>query len=98
MIMFVEGMMLVFQGYLPWAWDFSGFLAINAGLISNSSSNLYAEIVVTVIFIVLLTIHDTVISLPFELVKTFVIEQNHGFNKSTVALYFSDKVQLLAHF
>jgi len=93
MIMFVEGMMLVFQGYLPWAWDFSGFLAINAGLISNSSSNLYAEIVVTVIFIVLLTIHDTVISLPFELVKTFVIEQNHGFNKSTVALYFSDKAK-----
>lgn len=84
--------MLLFQGYLPWAWDCAAALAIQAGLISNECSFLYAEIVVTVIFVVILTIHDTIISLPFELVKMFVIEQNHGFNKSTVKLFFQDKV------
>ena len=91
-ILFVEGLMLLFQGYLPWAWDFASSIAIQSGLISESCTMLYAEIVVTFIFILLLTIHDTIISLPFSLFKTFVVEQNHGFNKSTVGLFFRDMV------
>lgn len=84
--------MLLFQGYLPWTWDFASSIAIQSGLISNSCTLLYAEIAVTFIFILLLTIHDTIISLPFSLFKTFVVEQNHGFNKSTVGLFFRDMV------
>ena len=87
--------MLLFQGYLPWTWDFASSIAIQSGLISNSCTLLYAEIAVTFIFIILLTIHDTIISLPFSLFKTFVVEQNHGFNKSTVGLFFRDMVRIL---
>jgi CAAX prenyl protease N-terminal, five membrane helices len=53
---------------------------------------LYAEIVVTFLFMIILTMHDTLLSLPFSLFKTFVVEQNHGFNKSTLGLFFHDKV------
>ena len=33
---------------------------------------------------------DTIISLPFGLYKTFVIEEKHGFNKQTMSLYIKD--------
>ena len=96
-ILFMEGLLLLFQGYLPWSWDFASSIAIHTGLISNDCSLLYAEIAVTFIFMLLLTIHDTIISLPFSLFKTFVVEQTHGFNKSTLSLFFRDMVSHL-HF
>lgn len=91
-ILFVEGMLLIIMGYLPWAWDTAATGAINVGILTESSSVLYTEIVITFIFILILTIHDTVLSLPFSLFKNFVIEENHGFNKSTMYLFFYDKV------
>jgi STE24 endopeptidase len=91
-ILFVEGLLLIFQGYLPWAWDTAATLAIYAGVISNDSSALFTEVTITFIFILILSTHDIIIDLPFSLFKTFVVEQNHGFNKSTVGLFFYDKV------
>lgn len=91
-ILFVEGFLLIFQGYLPWSWDTAATLAGMAGIITNESSDLFTEITITFVFILILTTHDIIIDLPFSLFKTFVVEQNHGFNKSTVALYFYDKV------
>eukprot|EP01035_Chromulina_nebulosa_P021089 gene21089-27328_t len=41
------------------------------------------------------TVHDTIISLPFAFYGTFVVEQKHGFNKTTVALFFRDKALTL---
>ena len=97
-ILYVEGLLLVFQGYLPWAWDTAGSFAVYLGVISPTSGMLYAEIIVTFLFIIILTIHDTLLSLPFSLFKTFVVEQNHGFNKSTLSLFFFDKVSSAAFF
>lgn len=37
---------------------------------------------VTCVFTVLLSLHDTVLCLPFGLYSTFVVEQKHGFNKT----------------
>ena len=91
-ILFVEGFLLIFQGYLPWSWDTAATLAASVGLISEETSALFTEITITFIFILILTTHDILIDLPFSMFKTFVIEQNHGFNKSTVALYLYDKV------
>lgn len=91
-ILFVEGLLLIFQGYLPWAWDTAGSVAVRLGLIASTSNVLYAEIIVTFLFMIILTMHDTLLSLPFSLFKTFVVEQNHGFNKSTLALFLQDKV------
>ncbi len=36
---------------------------------------------------------NTIISLPFSLYSTFVIEEKYGFNKSSLGLFFSDKLK-----
>jgi STE24 endopeptidase len=41
-------------------------------------------------FLFITSVLDTVISLPFGLYKTFVIEEKHGFNKQTMSLYIKD--------
>jgi STE24 endopeptidase len=42
---------------------------------------------------VLLTISSTIISMPFSLYQTFVIEERHGFNKQTLKLFISDTIK-----
>ena len=37
-------------------------------------------------------LHDTLFNIPFSIYKTFIIEQKHGFNKSTILLFIKDKV------
>ncbi|CAJ0577495.1 unnamed protein product, partial [Mesorhabditis spiculigera] len=37
-----------------------------------------------------------IITLPFDLYDTFVIEQKHGFNKQTLGFYFTDQLKKLA--
>lgn len=41
-------------------------------------------------FVALLMIIVSVIELPFDLYRTFVIEQRFGFNKMTIAMFFGD--------
>jgi STE24 endopeptidase len=36
---------------------------------------------------------STVPSLPLSLYQTFVLEEKHGFNKTTVGLFFADLVK-----
>jgi STE24 endopeptidase len=38
-------------------------------------------------------IASQIISLPLGLYSTFVIEEKHGFNKQSVALYFTDMIK-----
>jgi hypothetical protein len=48
---------------------------------------------ITLVFTLLLSTHDTILALPFSLYSTFVIEQKHGFNKTvchtTMSLSFN---------
>jgi STE24 endopeptidase len=95
-ITFIEGVSLLLLGYLPYAWDTAETLCFRFNLTSHSNSLLFQEIVITSVFVFLLTLHDTVFSLPFSLYKTFVVEEKHGFNKSTYALFFRDKLLMIA--
>mmetsp|Transcript_26156 Transcript_26156/g.43581 ORF Transcript_26156/g.43581 Transcript_26156/m.43581 type:complete len:464 (+) Transcript_26156:53-1444(+) len=94
---FVEGIAFVLLGYLPYAWDLSGTAtaSIFNMLSITESSSLFQEIVVTWVFVVLMSVVDTLINMPFSLYSTFVVEEKHGFNKSTVALFFQDKAMTL---
>ena len=47
------------------------------------------EIKVSIVFFALWEAMDTVLGLPVSLYSTFVVEQRHGFNKSTVGLYIA---------
>ncbi|CAB3408529.1 unnamed protein product [Caenorhabditis bovis] len=47
----------------------------------------------SVLFIVVNSIFDVLIDLPWDLYSTFVIEEKHGFNKQTIGFYFIDRVK-----
>mmetsp|Transcript_27667 Transcript_27667/g.38113 ORF Transcript_27667/g.38113 Transcript_27667/m.38113 type:complete len:472 (-) Transcript_27667:1008-2423(-) len=95
----IEGLSMICLGYLPFMWDSSKSLSTSilvAVYPNQETSQLFNEIMITWVFIVLTTLLDTVIKLPFSLYSTFVVEQRHGFNKSTLALFFQDKLLTLA--
>lgn len=98
LFMFVEGVAFLLLGYLPYAWDFAASLVSTYKLpyFATPYSPIFEEILITWAFIVIMTISDTIISLPFSLYSTFVVEQKHGFNKSTVGLFFQDKIMTIA--
>jgi STE24 endopeptidase len=48
---------------------------------------------ISLAFFGILTIASDILSLPFDLYATFVIEEKYGFNKTSPALYFSDKIK-----
>ncbi|KAF9348497.1 CAAX prenyl protease 1 [Mortierella sp. NVP85] len=73
---------------LPWLWGVSGVV-----LFKLTGYDSEYEISQSVIFFALQTILHTIISLPFSLYSTFVIEERHGFNKQTMKLFFSDIVK-----
>lgn len=50
----------------------------------------------TLMFLLLTTLLEMVISFPFEWYSTFRIEAKHGFNKSTMSLFLTDKVKSFA--
>lgn len=51
------------------------------------------EILQGLLFMAVLYVGSTLISLPFELYDTFVIEEKYGFNKTTLATFFADKAK-----
>ena len=50
-------------------------------------------IIITLIFFGIIIIGSDIISIPFSLYRTFVIEEKFGFNKSTKKLFFLDKIK-----
>ena len=53
----------------------------------------YGDIVTGLFFFGGLFIITDILNLPFGLYRTFVIEEKFGFNKTTLATYFADKVK-----
>jgi len=51
------------------------------------------EIVITLIFFGIITVGSDILSTPFSYYQTFVIEEKFGFNKSTITLFFTDKLK-----
>jgi STE24 endopeptidase len=50
----------------------------------------FNELISGIIFIVLLMIAKSILSLPFSIYSTFVIEEKFGFNKTTVKIFLLD--------
>lgn len=87
----------ILGGYLPWAWDSAE--ALSAALVTYTGSSLSAftlEVLTTWLFIVVFTCVDSLLTLPFSLYSTFVLEERHGFNKTTLILFIQDKLMMLA--
>lgn len=84
----LEAIAILLTGLLPYFWDLS--VKLSQKYLTNPG-----EIQISLIFMLLQTIHGTITGLAFELYSTFYIEKKHGFNKQTYGLFFSDKVKSL---
>jgi len=77
-----------FVDYLMFIWwTFAGF-AFVASLLSTDSNITYA-----VLFLFGFIAINFVVGLPFELYQTFKIDEDFGFNKTTVKLYILDMIK-----
>ncbi len=55
-----------------------------------------SEVVTGLIFLALLLFGQSLLSMPFAIYDTFIIEQNFGFNRSTPATFFMDRLKGIA--
>eukprot|EP01116_Phalansterium_solitarium_P007630 TRINITY_DN2042_c0_g1_i1.p1 TRINITY_DN2042_c0_g1~~TRINITY_DN2042_c0_g1_i1.p1 ORF type:complete len:370 (+),score=119.90 TRINITY_DN2042_c0_g1_i1:94-1203(+) len=85
----VENTFILLLGGMPFLWYTSVDIVSRFGY---SEAN---EIMVTCTFALLAMIYEMVVHLGFELYSTFVIEQRHGFNKQTLALFAADKLKAI---
>ena len=51
------------------------------------------EIVRALLFFALIAVASDILTLPFQLYSTFVIEEKYGFNKTTYRTFFADKIK-----
>ncbi|KAL3809801.1 hypothetical protein ACHAXA_003038 [Cyclostephanos tholiformis] len=86
----IEGITFVLLGYMPYVWDMSCRVGKMRGLGYDERTD---EIKISLIFMLLTTILGMITGLPFELYSTFRIEKRHGFNKTTIGLFITDKVK-----
>jgi STE24 endopeptidase len=70
-------------------WFVGGFGWLD-GIVRGITDN---SIFQGLLFMMLLYIGSTIISLPFELYDTFVIEEKFGFNKMTIGTFFGDRAK-----
>jgi len=86
----VETTVLLIYGGLPYIWNYATELCAQYGYDSEY------EVTISCVFCLLASLYSMVIHMPFSLYSTFVIEERHGFNKQTLALYFTDKLKTFA--
>jgi len=86
-----ESIAFLLLGFAPFLWDQS--VRIGGTYLGIKSDE---EIKITLLFLFLQSLIESVKSLPFELYKTFNIEKKHGFNKQTYGLFFSDMAKSFA--
>jgi STE24 endopeptidase len=70
-------------------WSLGGFAWLDGVARSVSPS----QVVVGLIFLSLLMLGQSLISLPFAVYDTFVIEQKFGFNRATAATFIMDRLK-----
>ncbi len=84
---FLSGAFSFFLSVAVLWWGGFGWLdAVLRGYLAN-------EIVLALAFFGILALVSDLLTLPFQLYGTFVIEARFGFNKTTVGIFFADKLK-----
>ncbi|KAG6826164.1 hypothetical protein H0H92_000914 [Tricholoma furcatifolium] len=68
-------------GFYPWSWDVAGRLLTFFG---------YGAEYESIVFVFVLYFLSTIPTLPLSVYGTFVLEEKHGFNKTTPGLFVAD--------
>lgn len=82
----VDSLILHF-GFYAWSWSVAGIIINKLGYTSEY------EITQSVAFVVVLFLISSLPSLPVSWYQTFVLEEKHGFNKTTPLLFFTDLIK-----
>ena len=83
----IQGLVFLFGGFSPFMWDLSGQWM--RFVVPQDYCN---DTVQACVFVSVTTAIDTIVSLPFAMYSTFVIEHRHGFNKTTLKTFVKDTV------
>jgi len=86
-----ETIYFLLAGFLPYFWDWS----VQLGYKFFGWNEINNEIQITLIFVAITSLLGEVMSLPWDLYSTFVVEEKHGFNKQTKGVFFGDKIKSL---
>ena len=92
---FCENLLNLLIGLSPLLWDTATYYATSYGLVNKDSSLVYTEIIQSAPFLGVVQIINEVIYVWLSLYSTFVIEEKHGFNETTLSTFFMDKLKSL---
>ncbi|XP_055905162.1 CAAX prenyl protease 1 homolog [Eupeodes corollae] len=86
----MDVMLLTFElyfGFIAYLWEKAEVLAVQCNLDPSS------EIVVSCLFLAIVSTISVVKGMPFKVYKTFVLEEKHGFNKQTAKFFVIDQIK-----
>ena len=89
---FCENLLTLLIGLSPLLWSAATCYATSYELVNKDSSLVYTEIIQSALFLGMVQIINEVIYVWFSLYSTFVIEEKHGFNKTTLSTFFKNLV------
>jgi STE24 endopeptidase len=98
----IESALIHFDFY-PWAWTAAGKLVLKLGyggevcapgvMIARAGLTTSLQITQSIFFVGLLYFASAIPTLPLSVYSTFVLEEKHGFNKTTPGLFVADTVK-----
>lgn len=81
--------LILYKRYFYVAWNESENVARALNITTDS------EILISCIFMTLVTLFNFVINIPFTVYRIFVLEEKHGFNKQTIGFFIKDQIKSL---
>lgn len=82
----VDTLFIYFDGY-PWLWSLAGRMLAAGGLQGDH------EVLQSIFFVTLTSIVGSLPGIPVDVYRTFVLEEKHGFNKTTPAIFITDMLK-----
>ncbi|KAI0078019.1 hypothetical protein K474DRAFT_1661060 [Panus rudis PR-1116 ss-1] len=79
--------LLLHYGMYAWAWAAAG------GVLGKFGYSSEYEILQSIVFVAILFITSSIPALPVSIYQTFVLEEKHGFNKTTPGLFVADMLK-----
>lgn len=103
----VQGLVFLCAGFSPYMWDLAGDILLRASssvqpadsapwwspLVSYPAAWVSDATAQACVFVCITTAVEMVFSLPFSIFSTFVVEERHGFNKTSAATFVKDLVR-----
>ncbi|KPI94126.1 PREDICTED: CAAX prenyl protease 1 homolog [Papilio xuthus] len=80
---------ILYKRWIYVAWYKSEMIAESLNITPDQ------EIIVTCIFMTFVTLFNFVMNMPIKIYATFVLEENHGFNKQTALFFIKDQLKSL---